>query len=44
LNRRIHFNPCVNQNRTVASNPETGQPEDLEFQDESRLISPQIRF
>ena len=33
-----------NTNRTVAFNPETGQPEDTSFQNESERVDPQSHY
>lgn len=38
------YNLYNNKNRTVAYNPKTGQPEDLDFQDSDRRIPSQIHF
>jgi ribosome-associated toxin RatA of RatAB toxin-antitoxin module len=40
----LKYNLYNNTNRTVAYNPETGQPEDTTFQDESERIPPQLHF
>jgi Icc protein len=39
-----HYNLYNNTNRTVAFNPETGQPEDSAYQDAAARAAPQIRF
>lgn len=43
-NVAMNYNLYNNRQRTVAFNPETGQPEDLEFQDPASRIPPQTHF
>jgi 3',5'-cyclic AMP phosphodiesterase CpdA len=40
----VSYNLSENQNRTVAFNPKTGQPEDAVFQDPSKRIPPQSHY
>jgi hypothetical protein len=40
----MEFNLYDNTNRTVAFNPETGQPEDTAFQSEAARIAPQLHY
>jgi len=43
-NTTVRYNLNNNQNRVVAFNPATGQPEDLEFQDPTNRIPAQIHY
>lgn len=43
-NVAMTFNLYNNRQRTVAFNPETGRPEDLEYQDPASRIPPQTHF
>jgi hypothetical protein len=40
----MDYNLYNNTNRTVGFNPKTGQPEDKDFQDSDKRISPQIHY
>ena len=40
----MDYNLYNNTNRTVAYNPKTGQPEDVDFQAADKIIPPQIHF
>ena len=40
----MRYNLYNNTNRTVKYNPETGQPEDVQFQQPSSRVVPQIRY
>ena len=40
----MRYNLYNNTNRTVAYNRETGQPEDVEFQDPAKQVQPQTHF
>jgi Icc protein len=40
----MNYNLSNNTNRTVAFNPETGQPEDTAYQDANRRIAPQTHY
>jgi hypothetical protein len=40
----MRYNLYNNTNRTVAFDPNTGQPEDTAFQDASRQVAPQIHY
>ena len=40
----MRYNLYSNQNRTVAFNPKTGQPEDTAFQAPDRRIPPQTHY
>ncbi|MFH1843928.1 MAG: metallophosphoesterase [bacterium] len=43
-NATIRYNLSNNTNRTVAFNPQTGQPEDTMYQDETKRVAPQTHF
>jgi 3',5'-cyclic AMP phosphodiesterase CpdA len=40
----MHYNLYNNTNRTVAYNPESGRPEDLQFQDKAKQVPPQEHY
>ncbi len=40
----LKYNLYNNTNRTVAFNPATGRPEDLQFQDPARQLGPQVHY
>jgi 3',5'-cyclic AMP phosphodiesterase CpdA len=40
----MRYNLYNNTNRTVAYNPETKRPEDVDYQDEDKMIAPQAHF